>query len=90
MTETVTEDEQRNKGRKVLSSAIYIFFLGIVVLSIFIRLGAGEVLQTDEATHGVNAYEMLRHGNALVNTYKYAVDYFNSKPPLSLWCIMLS
>ena len=90
MTETVTEDEQRNKGRKVLLSAIYIFFLGIVVLSIFIRLGAGEVLQTDEATHGVNAYEMLRHGNALVNTYKYAVDYFNSKPPLSLWCIMLS
>ena len=56
----------------------------------FIGLGAGAVQQTDEATHGVNAYEMLVHGNALVNTYKYAVDYFNSKPPLSLWCIMLS
>ena len=90
MTETGTEDKQRNKVRKVLSAAIYVFFLGSVVLSIFIRLGAGEVLQTDEATHGVNAYEMLRHGNALVNTYKYTVDYFNSKPPLSLWCIMLS
>ena len=59
MTETGTEDEQRSKVRKVFSAAVYIIFLGIVVLSIFIRLGAGEVLQTDEATHGVNAYEML-------------------------------
>jgi 4-amino-4-deoxy-L-arabinose transferase-like glycosyltransferase len=69
---------------------IYLFLLLIVFTGMFIGLGAGAVQQTDEATHGVNAYEMLVHGNVLVNTYKYAVDYFNSKPPLSLWCIMLS
>ena len=78
------------KPKRLVGLGIYLFLLLIVFTGMFIGLGAGAVQQTDEATHGVNAYEMLVHGNVLVNTYKYAVDYFNSKPPLSLWCIMLS
>ena len=75
---------------KRLVFAAYAFFMAIVAVLLFIKLGNGPAIQTDEATHAVNAYEMLAHGNWLVNTYRYEVDYFNSKPPLSLWAIMLS
>ena len=57
---------------------------------LFWHLGAPSVNATDEAYHGVNAYEMLKSGNWLVNTYRYETDYFNSKPPLNLWLIMLA
>lgn len=56
----------------------------------FYRLGAKYVDPWDEARHGVNAYEMLREGNLFQNTYLYEPDYYNLKPPLSMWCQMLS
>lgn len=44
----------------------------------------------DESRHGVNAYEMLREGNLIKSTYLYETDYYNLKPPLSMWTIMTS
>ena len=44
----------------------------------------------DEARHGVNAYEMLKQGSLVKSTYLYQTDYYNLKPPLSMWSIMLS
>ena len=56
---------------------------------LFAILGKHQVCWTDEATHGVNAYEMLKNGNVWINTLRYEVDYYNSKPPLMLWLIIL-
>lgn len=55
----------------------------------FARLDYGKIQNWDEARHGVNAYEMMRSHNYIVNTYNYQNDYFNLKPPLSYWGIML-
>ena len=74
------------------------FFYAIVILAfviaiaymLFYKLGEGYLIQTDEAYHVTNAYEMFKQGNWLVNTYRYAADYFNSKPPLCLDMMVLS
>lgn len=51
-------------------------------------MGKFPIYSWDEARHGVNAYEMLRQRNFIVNTYRYKTDYWNLKPPLSYWAIM--
>ena len=77
--------------RKKIIPMLFICFLwALVFFTMFFKLGNGAVCQADEATHGVNAYEMAQNDEWLVNTYKYDTDYFNSKPPLSLWMIMIS
>lgn len=81
--------------KKIKSGKVFLFVLilvlwAIVFATMFYKLGCAEVCQTDEATHGVNAYEMIQSGNWIVNTYRYCIDYFNSKPPLSLWLIKAS
>ena len=67
-----------------------ILFTVITGWLIFGYLGYPQIEQSDEAAHGINAYEMLQQGSILVNYLKHEVDYFNSKPPLMLWFIMLS
>ena len=52
------------------------------------NLGEFPVRSFDEARHAVNAYEMLRSGNLLVNTYEDVPDMWNLKPPLSFWAVM--
>ncbi len=83
------EMRKLNKSRKLYLSAYLLITCGVAFL-LFWHLGAPGISATDEAYHGVNAYEMLKTGNGLVNTYRYEVDYFNSKPPLNLWLIILS
>ena len=56
----------------------------------FYKLDVKYVDPWDEARHGVNAYEMLKQGNLIESTYRYETDYYNLKPPLSMWSIMLS
>lgn len=70
----------------------FILLLGILVLAcfnIFANLNSYPITDWDEARHGVNAYEMLHNKNYIVNTYNYKTDYYNLKPPLSYWLIML-
>lgn len=57
--------------------------------NVFYQLGIATVDNWDEARHGVNAYEMLKNHNYLVNTYLYERDYYNLKPPISYWAIMV-
>ena len=75
---------------KVLWITIMTAFVLLVTYMLFHNLGKGYLIQTDEAYHATNAYEMFRQGNLIFNTYRYAVDYFNSKPPLCLDCMILS
>lgn len=56
----------------------------------FYKLDVKYVDPWDESRHGVNAYEMLREGNLIRSTYLYETDYYNLKPPLSMWTIMAS
>lgn len=75
--------------RKYGIYAIYLFFTLLCAYVCFARLDAGLLQHWDEARHGVNAYEMMKNHNYIVNTYNYENDYFNLKPPLSYWGIIL-
>ncbi len=71
-------------------SVLAIIFISLNVYMIFHNLGKGYLIQTDEAYHATNAYEMLKQHNWTFNTYRYDADYFNSKPPLALDLMILS
>lgn len=76
----------------VLEKFYPLFFVLSAVLIIFLsfyRLDAYYINSWDEARHGVNAYEMTQTGNYVVNTYDYEHDYWNLKPPLSYYGILL-
>ena len=75
---------------RIKSSLLY----GIVILCflmtflLFYNLGGDSIRSWDEALYGVNALEMLRTGEMIVNTYGYEPDFFNLKP--ILWPQLLS
>ena len=77
-------------GEKVLLGLLMILFVAIDCYMLFHNLGMGYLIQTDEAWHATNAYEMYKQGNWVVNTYRGAADYFNSKPPLCLDLMIIS
>lgn len=64
----------------------WIWFIILTALTGFLCfrcLGIGAIDSWDEARHGISAYEMIRSGNYLVNTFMGEADYWNVKPPLS-------
>ena len=64
----------------------WIFFTlaaGMLAFLCFRCLGVAQIDSWDEARHGVSAYEMMRNGDFLVNTYLGQADYRNVRPPLS-------
>lgn len=70
----------------------WIFFAGMVAVTGFLCfrcLDVAYVSSWDEARHGVTAYEMMQNGNYIVNTFGYEPDYWNLKPPLSFYGIIL-
>ena len=69
---------------------LMVAFAGLCAYMLFTNLGESYLIQTDEAYHATNVYEMYKQGNWLINTYRYATDYFNSKPPLVLDMMVLS
>ncbi|WP_100486996.1 ArnT family glycosyltransferase [Sporolactobacillus pectinivorans] len=75
------------------SNLVYLLFtsalLGVTFYNLFYNLGSFPIASFDEARHGVSAYEMLISRNFIVNTYMYKPDYWNLKPPLSFWTIIL-
>lgn len=75
---------------KVLYGILFAAVLLVISFLCFYQLDHKYVDPYDEARHGVNAYEMLRQGKLIESTYGYETDYYNLKPPLSMWCIMLS
>lgn len=82
-----------SKRIKSLTDKYYwFFFAGLAVYTAmlcFLRLDTGYVASWDEARHGISAYEMLQNKNWIVNTFNYDVDYWNLKPPLSFYGIMM-
>lgn len=75
-----------------LGKYYWFIFAGLAVFAAmlcFLRLNVGYVSSWDEARHGISAYEMIQNKNFIVNTYNYDVDYWNLKPPLSFYGIML-
>lgn len=75
-----------------IESKYYIFFGLILILTLFnlfYKLGSQHIFNWDEARHGVSAYEMIKSGNYIVNTYNFSNDYWNLKPPLSFWTVAL-
>ena len=70
----------------------YYIILSIILLmalvNLFYNLGTFPINSWDEARHGVNAYEMIKKNNYIVNTYAYRNDYWNLKPPISYWAII--
>ncbi|ODR36015.1 hypothetical protein BEI60_15410 [Eisenbergiella tayi] len=72
--------------------SIYIVYLALTILTAYLcfnKLDIALIQHWDEARHGVNGYEMYMTHNYIGNTYNYENDYFNLKPPLSYWFIML-
>ncbi len=68
------------------------FFVGLMALlcfACFVNLSKLPIEDWDEARHGINAYEMLKEGNFVVNFYQGELDYWNLKPPISYWAIIL-
>ncbi len=78
-----------NMKYRLLGIFLFIILSINMVVALFGVLSVSSVNSTDEACHGINAYEMLRNGNIWINTLKYEIDYYNSKPPLMLWLIMI-
>lgn len=68
---------------------IYVVSLLALLFVSFHNLGANAIADFDEARHAVNAYEMMRDGNYLVNTYMGDTDLWNLKPPLGYWTVMV-
>lgn len=79
----------RDKKERIYQIACCLLFAWLILLC-FYKLDVKYVDPWDESRHGVNAYEMLKEGNLIQNTYLYKTDYYNLKPPMSMWTIMLS
>lgn len=77
------------RNRRVAFWAMLAIAIGFAAFAAFFRLDSAGVNSWDEARHGINAYEMQKNGNWIVNTYRYQPDYWNLKPPLSFWAILL-
>lgn len=67
----------------------FALIVGLVAFLCFFRLGVAPIASSDEGRHGVNAYEMMKEGNYIANSYNGEIDYWNLKPPLSFYFIML-
>lgn len=79
--------------KKLWPQAVYWLMLGFLlavsVILLFDNLGLADVQWADESRHGVNAYEMMQNDEYLINTYRGETDYWNLKPPLSFYGIMI-
>ncbi|WP_426451553.1 ArnT family glycosyltransferase [Paenibacillus sp. S-38] len=85
-----------NKAKHYLNSySVTIYWVIVIFLLInaghnfLYNLGTSQIVDWDEARHGVSAYEMIKNNNYFVNTYSYQPDFWNLKPPLSFWSIVL-
>jgi 4-amino-4-deoxy-L-arabinose transferase-like glycosyltransferase len=68
----------------------YLLILLIASIPLFQHLGSLPLRVWDEARLAINAYEMYHNGNYLVTTFEGEPDFWNTKPPLMIWCQVLS
>lgn len=71
----------------------YWYFFSFLVLLLaflcFFKLGSYPIYDWDEARHGSNAYEMIKQNNFIANFYNGKPDYWNLKPPLSYYIVII-
>jgi len=79
------KDSQKQKKWQILWWAV--FFLALI--NCFVNLGKFEVEIWDESRHALNAYEMMKSGSLIAMTYDGSLDYWNLKPPLGAWLIIM-
>lgn len=59
----------------------------LLVINLGLNLSTQGFAEFDESRHVATAVEMRESGNYLVNTYMHEPDYWNVKPPLSMWAV---
>jgi len=78
-----------SRGDRTASIAVIVIAFAVSAFFLFFNLDYPNIQDWDETRHAVNAFEMVERGDYLVQTYEGAVDYFNLKPPLSMWATAL-
>ena len=68
---------------------VFLLILCLLCFVSFINIGKAPIQLWDEARHGISAYEMIQTGEYVVTTFDYEPDYWNLKPPLSEYFIVL-
>jgi 4-amino-4-deoxy-L-arabinose transferase-like glycosyltransferase len=66
---------------------------GVWLLAVFnvgFRLHLQPVQQWDESLYATSAWEMLQTGEWVGHTFRGQLDYYNTKPPLNIWLIVVS
>jgi len=89
----MAEGAVTNKATKQRRLLFVVCFVAILLLTgflVFRSVLTLPIMDWDEARHGVNAFEMIASNNYIVHTYNGETDYWNLKPPLSMWQIVLS
>lgn len=87
-------DSKETNSNKILSfmERYYYPLLAIVfivlIFNLLYRINIPNI-SFDEARHGTSAYEMIKNGDYIINTYGYKTDYWNLKPPISFWFIII-
>jgi 4-amino-4-deoxy-L-arabinose transferase-like glycosyltransferase len=67
-----------------------ISILAIGLLTFIFNLHNPVVREWDEATYGINAFEMSNSSQPLVVTFLGQSDVYNSKPPFGVWLMAIS
>jgi 4-amino-4-deoxy-L-arabinose transferase-like glycosyltransferase len=71
----------KNKTEALLAIPVLL----LAAFSLFFMLGRPPAADWDESRHGVSAYEMVRSGDWIRNTYLGETEYWNLKPALGFW-----
>ena len=64
--------------------------LGLAAFNLWFRVAEEAVRQWDESLYAISALETVRNDTWIGITFRGAVDYYNTKPPLNVWLIALS
>lgn len=76
--------------QKLLPALSVLVLLVLALFNTFTNIEQQQIAQWDEARHIASAIEMLKNQQWLVTTYLGETDYWNVKPPLSIWLTALS
>ncbi|MFZ2725407.1 MAG: hypothetical protein WAX77_04065 [Methylococcaceae bacterium] len=76
--------------QKLLPTLSVLVLIVLALFNTFTNIEQQQIAQWDEARHIGSAIEMLKNQQWLVTTYLGETDYWNVKPPLSIWLTALS
>ncbi len=79
----------RDKKERAYQICFLLLLVWIAFVSCY-KLSVKYVDPWDESRHGVNALEMMRDNHLIRSTFMGETDYYNLKPPLSMWSLMIS